>query len=90
MVEIAVQRVSFRHFEFREGVFDFIKLEIAAFGNGQGAAKNIRAVFEDQRHLFRSLHKELIAVEFQPVDFMNGFAGLHADQNVLCMRIVLT
>ena len=90
MFEIAVQRVSFRHFEFRERFFDFVELEIAAFGNGHGAGKDIRTVFKDKRHLFCGLHKELIALEFQPVRLMNGLAGLHAHQNVLGVSIVLT
>ena len=72
----------------RKGVLYFADLHVAAFGNGQRARKQLRTIFENEAHLLRAFHKELIAVKLEPVRILQRLAGLHAHQHVMGARIV--
>ena len=90
MLKIAIERVAGGHGEFRERVLDLVQLEIAAFGDGQGALEHVLAAVEEARHLVRALDEKLGAVELEPVRVIHRLAGLHADQHVLRVRVIFT
>ena len=64
-------------------IFAELDLDIAAVGDLDGALHRSRAKFEPLHHLVGGFYIELIGVDLQPVGFVNGLAGLNAEQDIV-------
>ncbi len=72
----------------RERAADFLQLDVAALGDGQGAREHVGRVLEDAHHLVVALHVELVALELQPARILDGLARLYADHHVLGVGVL--
>src|SRR6185312_11881891 len=79
--EVCVGGVAIWDVELGKGVLYLLQLDVATLGDSHGAGEDCGCIFEDAAHLVSVLYEELVAVEFQAVSVMDGFAGLHADEN---------
>ncbi len=88
--KVAVDGTSRRHIELRKRILDFVQFDVAPLGKLHRPRHHLRVLREDAQHLFRGLHIELVSVEAKPLLVVDGAAGLHAQQDIVGMMIVMS
>ena len=90
VLEILVEREALRHAERRQMVLPFRNRDVATLGNEHRVAECLGVIFEDGRHLFGRLEKELISRVAEALGIVDGLAGADAEQNVVRLVVALS
>src|SRR5262249_47006425 len=86
--EVTVESVAGGYVEMRERITYFCQVEVAAFGDVERADKHVRRVLEHLVHLIVALDVKARALELHAIWILNALAGLNADHDVLCVRVI--
>ena len=86
-IQIILQTDLLGRRKSREVVLAKLHLEIAAVGDLQGSLHRLGAIVKSLLHLLGRFDIGLVRLELEPVFFIDGFAGLHAEQHVVSVII---
>ena len=81
--------MAFRHRERGQDRLAELDLDVGALGDQQRVVARLGHLGEQRAHLGRRLEEELVAVELEPVLLVDLGAGLHAQQRVVRLGVVL-
>ena len=83
LLQIGLERVALGHHVLRQVELPEVEREVAALRHGEGVAARLRRLGEDQRHLLRGLHVELLGRELPAARVGQGGARLDAEQRLV-------
>ncbi len=89
LLEVAVDRLAFRHIELRKRILHLRQLERAALRKLHRARADLRCILKQPLHLLRALDVELLRVELEALRIVHRVRGLHAQQHLVRARVLV-